>query len=130
MERDNWIRISLEDWQAKGRELFGDDANFWRFVCPSCGQVQTRQDFLNLGMHPRQVDQFLAYSCIGRWNVKDRELVVDFCEETQGAGCTFAGGGLYNISPYTIIVTDGEDRPTFGFDHASVDRSSDGGPLR
>ena len=113
---DEWIRIELLAWQARAIELFGPDPNHWRFVCPSCGHVQTRQDFRDLGMSDRQLDTLIGFSCIGRWQAAERQHVVAFCEQSQGYGCTYAGGGLINISPYQVILPKGDERPTFGFD--------------
>jgi predicted RNA-binding Zn-ribbon protein involved in translation (DUF1610 family) len=31
--------LTREQWEAKGAELFGDDREAWRFVCPTCGNV-------------------------------------------------------------------------------------------
>lgn len=59
--------ISLENWQAEGLDLFGDDPNQWQFVCPDCGQVQKPQDFLDLGMPQKMVDTIAAFACIRRW---------------------------------------------------------------
>lgn len=112
---DEWLRIELEDWHRQAIERFGPDPNHWRFVCPSCGHVQTRQDFLDLGMSQRQVDTIVGFSCIGRWNVTHRSEVVGYCEQSRGYGCTYAGGGSINISPMTVLLPAGEERPTFGF---------------
>lgn len=31
------MKVSQAEWEAKGRELFGEDKCNWRFVCPKCG---------------------------------------------------------------------------------------------
>lgn len=112
---DEWTRISHEAWLAEGQARFGLDPTSWRFLCPSCGQVQTRTDFLKLGMSLRLVDTVIGFSCIGRWNVRNRSFVVNYCEQSEGYGCTYAGGGNINISPYTVLLPDGSERPTFGY---------------
>lgn len=112
---NEWLRIRLRAWQQIAIERFGPDPNHWRFVCPSCGHVQTRQDFRDLGMPERQLDNIIGFSCIGRWNTTHRDEVVSYCEESQGYGCTYAGGGSINISPYTVLLPKGDERPTFGF---------------
>jgi hypothetical protein len=109
---NEWVRITLEDWHKLAIEKFGMDPNKWKFTCPSCGHVQTRQDFLDLGMSPRNVDTIVSFSCIGRWNLRD---VVGFCEKSKGSGCDYAGAGLFRISPYTVVLPTGEERPTFAF---------------
>lgn len=84
----------LDEWQAEGIQLFGPNPNQWEFVCPDCGAVQRPQDFLDLGLHQRQVDIIAAFACIGRW---------------KGTGCMSAGRG-----PVLLIISEHEqDRPTF-----------------
>ncbi len=111
---DDWIVIGLEAWQAQGVQLFGTDVNNWRFVCPACGHVQTRADWLALGMNRRQVDQRLGFTCIGRW-LDPLNTATDF-QRSKGSGCDYVGDREPNISPITVIITPGEERPTFGWD--------------
>lgn len=108
---------TLEEWQAEAKRLFGNDVNKWRFKCPGCGHVQTRQDYLDMGMG-KQCDRYLAFSCIGRFRQTDpmkKDLVVDFGELDKGAGCHYVGGGLFNVSPVGIETGKDEIRYTFGF---------------
>ncbi len=94
--------MNLPDWQARAIELFGKDPNDWRFVCPACGKVQGRHDFLDLGMSDQQTENSLAYACVMRW--------ID-------QSCMFAAEG-----PVTLYVTPEEPRPTFEF-HEETDDS-------
>tara|TARA_R110000796_G_scaffold41179_1_gene101903 strand:+ start:6367 stop:6615 length:249 start_codon:yes stop_codon:yes gene_type:complete len=78
-----------------GLEMFGNDPNQWEFVCPSCGHVQSCQDFLDLGLWQRQVDRHAGYACIRRWT--DQQ-------------CLHVGG------PMIVHITDNEPpRPTFAW---------------
>tara|TARA_R110000796_G_scaffold120296_1_gene234444 strand:- start:1518 stop:1769 length:252 start_codon:yes stop_codon:yes gene_type:complete len=77
-----------------GHQLFGDDPNQWEFVCPDCGLVQKPQDFLDLGLHQRQVDTIAAFSCIRRWT-------------DQGCMSKSAGQTMITITPCEPA------RPTF-----------------
>jgi hypothetical protein len=113
---DEWPEVTMAEWQQQGRTLFGPDVNDWRFVCPSCGYIQSRRDWMALGMNPRQVDMRLGYSCIGRW--LDPLGCVDAFEMSEGTGCEYAGDQSPNISPLTVIISPGEERPTFGFDQS------------
>lgn len=116
---DEWIRLSLEEWQQQGRELFGPDVNDWKYVCPACGHVQTRQDWLDLGMNDRQVDERVGFSCIGRW-LNPLGCATGF-EPSTGTGCDYAGGLVPNISPITIIIAENDERPTFGWYTGNAD---------
>lgn len=112
---NEWQEIPLTEWQAEGTKRFGTDINDWAYVCPSCGHRQTRKDWMDLGMNPRQVDERVGYSCIGRW-LSPREAVPAF-EMSKGLGCNYIGSHRPNISPITIIIsTDPKiERPTFGW---------------
>lgn len=88
--------LTLGQWQSEAIDLFGKDPTKWRFVCPSCGMVQTKADFIMAGFSPQAADLTAAYSCLRRWTDE---------------GCLAAGTG-----PVTLIITEGEERPTFEFD--------------
>jgi hypothetical protein len=108
--------MRLEDWQAEGRRLFGDDVNQWRFKCPSCGHIQKRQDYLDMGMG-KQCDNYLAFTCIGKFRRTDpTKTIVGYGDPDKGHGCKYAGGGLFNISPIQLVIGPDEVRPTFAFD--------------
>ena len=112
---DEWIVSSVEDWNKEAISLFGEDPDNWMFVCPSCGQVQARRDFRAIGLPAHQIDEMIGYSCIGRW--ADPLGRVDFLEPTKGKGCNYLGGREPNISPITLIISEGEERATFGFSY-------------
>lgn len=57
---------SKEDWEKKGRELFGDDQTLWQFQCPMCKNVMTPGDFKKYkdqGATPNSAYQ----ECVGRY---------------------------------------------------------------
>jgi len=57
--------ITLAEWTAKGRELFGDDRTTWQFVCPVCHAVQTMNDFVEHTEIPKEeIGDYIAFSCI------------------------------------------------------------------
>lgn len=116
-------RISLCAWQREGVRRFGSNIATWRFKCPSCGQIQTGDDYRRWGAPIRDIDRRLGFSCIGRTiaEANPSAKVVGFMEPTQGFGCDYAGGGLFRINPLHVIYglskKDGEEeiRPTFAF---------------
>lgn len=114
-------RITLAQWQAEGRERYGDNVAMWKFKCPSCGFVQTGMDYKAYNTPLKNIDLRLAFSCIGR-TIEDLGIglpVVEFGEEHKGYGCNYAGGGLFRIAPtevlFGIAKESGEDalRPVF-----------------
>lgn len=75
--------ISRDAWLEKAKTLFGTDPLKWKFKCPSCGQIQSGQDFMDAGMEKQKAMQLVYQECIGR-HTKDR-------------GCDWAVYGLLSI---------------------------------
>lgn len=65
--------------------------------CVQCGTVQSRQDFVDAGIHPtiKDAQKHWGYSCIGRW--------------VAGKGCDWTLGGLFQIHTLEIDFEDGSD---------------------
>lgn len=42
--------IKFADWLKELRSRFGEDDEEWKFVCPSCGHVQSVADFKAIGV--------------------------------------------------------------------------------
>jgi hypothetical protein len=105
------IKMTHEEWKAKGRELFGDDALTWRFVCPSCNHVATVADWRDAGA----TEGGVAFSCIGRWT----NAGGDKAFRGKGGPCNYAGGGLFKLNPITVVMPDGVERDVFAFAEAA-----------
>lgn len=85
---------------------FGPDPLKWAFVCPSCEDVATAQDFKDAGADPNRVGQ----ECLGRWlGVLKREQPKG---GYQGRGCDWSANGLFR-GPMFIIMPDGKESPAF-----------------
>jgi hypothetical protein len=94
---------SLKEWRAKGKELYGtDDILEWPLVCPNCGTIQKGIDLLQEGMEADKALNYLGFSCIGRFNSKNKK------------GCDWSLGGLFQIHEVEIEM-DGDTRPVFNF---------------
>jgi len=108
--------MTKEEWEARGTELFGENQMKWRFVCPSCGYVQSVEDFKELHDQGVDVQPSTAYfSCIGRWNGH-----MDNDAFGGKSPCNYAGGGLLRINP--VLVKDGErEHQVFAFDEGQHD---------
>lgn len=98
--------IGHEEWLAEGKRRFGEKARHWRFVCPSCGTVQTPQDLLDAGLSKEEAHRVMAYSCVGRF--------------TRAKGCDWTLGGLLQIHTLEVQFEDGTKRPTFEFAEGGV----------
>ena len=103
--------VTMVDWIADGRKLFGDDPFVWEFVCPSCGHIQKMNDFLkhkDKGATPSTAH----FDCIGRY---DGHTDVDMF--TRPGPCNYSSGGLICITP--VLITDEETGKTYkSFDFA------------
>jgi hypothetical protein len=85
---------SIEEWRAEAVKRFGDDPKNWKFVCPACKTEQTIQDFIDMGFTEDQWHGYIGYSCIGRFNNKEK-------------GCDWTLGGLFQI--HTVEIKIGND---------------------
>ncbi len=105
------IRMTKEEWEAKGKELFGKDYMEWRFVCPGCGHIQAVKDFRQYkeqGANPNSA----TCECVGRYS-GGKSWMRDNPRKT-GEPCDYAGYGLLRISPVTVVDNDKEIH-TFAF---------------
>jgi hypothetical protein len=104
------IRMTYDEWLARGRELFGENSLQWRMVCPGCGHVQTPDDFRpfkDQGATPDSARQ----ECIGRYTA-GRSWAYD-----GGDGpCDYAAYGLFHIAPVIVTTPDGKEHFCFAFD--------------
>ena len=83
--------MKFKDWQAQLTERFGENPDNWKFVCPSCGHVQSVADFKAINKDPN-----LAYSCcIGRYT--------DHNDKAGKHGCNYAVNGLFHLNKTTVI---------------------------
>jgi hypothetical protein len=92
--------LTKAEWLSKGQLLFGDDPLKWKFVCPSCGNIQTPEDFRkykDVGATPNTA----YFNCIGRY---DGHEDVDMC--SGKSPCNYSGGGLFGLNPITVIDGD------------------------
>lgn len=99
-----------KEWLKKGKKLFGDDMLKWKFVCPSCGNVQSAMDFKrykNKGATPSDT----YFKCIGRFRKKCHK----FLDGGNKKPCDYTSGGLLCISPISVTDEQGEVHSAFEF---------------
>ena len=76
-------RITRDEFIAEGKKRFGDDPKNWKFRCPRCKTTQTAHDLVEAGVKKEEIDNYLGFSCIGRF--------------TKDKGCNWTLGGLFQI---------------------------------
>lgn len=91
--------LTLDEWKLKGRSLFGENSNLWKFKCASCGGIQSLQDFIDAGIE--EPLGIFYFSCIGRW--------------VKGRGCDWTLGGLFQIHTTEVIGENGKNVAVFEF---------------
>jgi hypothetical protein len=106
------VRISRAEWLKEWERRYGPSLRKGTFRCPICGYVQSGQDFLDLGVEPKDAAGYVAFSCIGRWKPGSQKAF----GETGKGPCDFTNGGLLRLGP--IIVVDDEGDEHFVFDFA------------
>jgi len=91
---------SVDEWKARGKELYGEDVENWKFVCPSCDKVSSGADFKVTGAELEN----MYNTCIGRHNNKE-------------TGCDWAAYGLFKTMGKgdVVITPDGKEVDVFAF---------------
>lgn len=105
--------FTLQEWLAQGALFFGEDRMQWRFVCPSCGHIQTAADLLPYKDRGATPDS-CYFNCLGRYSGTGGEM----CGDQQP--CNYTTGGFLNISPVTINLPDGKSMRVFDFDRSKI----------
>jgi len=77
--------VSREEWESKGRDLFGADQATWRFACPACKREMSiervRSEFGEHLPRLREGDFRVEQECLGRY--------------VPTLGCDWAAYGLF-----------------------------------
>jgi hypothetical protein len=107
--------VTHADWLAEGERLFGPDARDWRFVCPSCGHVQTVRDFEAAGVSQDTIYKVIGFSCIGRFTGAEGAF-----NREKWKPCNYTSGGLFVINKRAVRHEDGHITPAFDFDAAAL----------
>lgn len=103
--------MTLEEYLAKGKELYGENTDEWKYKCPACGHIQTIKDFKpykEKGATPNSATE----ECIGRYT--GGEWIGKNGKKTTSP-CNYAGYGLFRISPIRVKLKDGETTHSFAF---------------
>jgi len=100
--------ISCDEWIQEGAKLFGEDRKKWRFKCPSCGNIQSYEDFEKLGIeHP---ENYAYFSCIGRFLKNSKGTIYNNLKP-----CNYTNGGLFCLAKLSVKDEKGKPHPVFEF---------------
>lgn len=99
-------RMTQDEMVEEMVRRFGTDPKAWAFICPSCGDVATAQDFIDANGDADRLGQ----ECIGR------SLGVLLREQPkggyQGRGCDWCAYGLFR-GPMIVTMPDGREIASF-----------------
>ena len=109
-------RLTQQQLATEATQTFGEDPMKWAFLCPSCGDIATGQDFKDaLAEYPREnrdgspvmASDRLGRECIGRTLGVLRKDA-----EYTGRGCDWAAYGLFG-GPWTVELPNGKTMHCF-----------------
>lgn len=93
------MKVPLDVWEKKGKELFGEDKQDWVFVCPVCKKElsvnRAKKEFPEVAGKGWQVE----CECIGRY--------------TDKVKCDWCAYGL--LRGPLIVYADGQEMTAFDF---------------
>lgn len=101
--------LSYEEWESEGIKRYGKDKRAWKFKCPSCGFIQTFNDFLKY-INKDKAQGLIGFSCIGRVTEDSKGEYL----KNKKQPCNYAGGGLFRLNPI-IITKEGTEQTYFDF---------------
>lgn len=79
----------------KGKQLFGNDLMEWKFVCSSCGNIQSPKDFKDY-QHKGATPSSAYWNCIGRYKGTRNEIF------SKKQPCNYSSGGLFNVNKTVV----------------------------
>lgn len=101
----------------------GVPSNHIAFACPICNTVQSMASLVKAGVAEEKVEQFIAFSCEGRWTSagpwpSDNDKSAKAKTRRKVRGCDWTLGGLFQVHSLEIVFPGDEPekdraRPTF-----------------
>ena len=102
-------KMSMDEWRAEAVKRFGDNPMNWKFVCPSCGHIQSVSDFRPFKDKGATTND-AYFNCIGRFDGHLRTPML------SGQGpCNYSLGGLICLATTVVTGNDGRSLPVFEF---------------
>jgi hypothetical protein len=91
--------FTLEDWNKKGKELYGEDTTKWEFRCPNCKKIQSYHTL------KEQMRQGIASQRYGILKKGDNVNIEQACYSPE---CNWVANGLF-CSGFLIVIE--KDKP-------------------
>lgn len=100
--------MTEKEFEALGVARFGEDRKQWKFVCPSCGGVQSWADYQQPNV-AKEGSKQVYFNCIGRYMRKPHKV--------NGLGgpapCDYTSGGLFVLNKVFVTTDEGKKVPVF-----------------
>lgn len=104
-----WTKLTYDEWMAQGRARFGENTDLWRFVCPSCGNIQEIGDFRKY-KDRGAVPDCAAELCIGRFTGAEGAF-----DPAKYKPCNYTANGLICLCTTVVVFPNGDQQPVFEF---------------
>ncbi len=110
MSKSQQPTLARAEWFDAAIDRYGNDAESWKFRCPSCGHVASVKDWKDA----KAPEGAVGFSCVGRYlqKLEDGEQAAF---KNKGGPCNYAGGGLFKLNPITVVAEDGAEHAMFDF---------------
>jgi hypothetical protein len=105
--------ITKQEWEAKGKSLFGDDIMRWKFKCPVCKHVQCPEDFRIHKEQGATPDSALK-ECLGRYKKGSYKAFGENKKSTPKQPCDYAAYGLFRLGE-VVKMENGKETNIFPF---------------
>lgn len=107
-------KLTQRQFLAKGKELFGENMNKWKFKCPICGNIQCAEDFRQYKEQGATAESTWQ-ECIGRYMPK-RNSAEAFGNKNKKvkSPCNYAAYGLFRIG-HVVKLENGRNTVAFPF---------------
>lgn len=101
-------KLSREQWNLLGEDLYGPDKDDWTFACPLCGNTQSVKTVMDNNPYPHpgmlQDKVHVGIDDVRRWINVDCVSIID-----PGVGCQWARGAIDEYYGYIVLDKENQD---------------------
>lgn len=110
-------QITVEEFHRRAKAQGVSAREHIALVCPICGTPQSITSLLKAGAPPDRVENFLGFSCEGRFSnagpcPSERDMSRKATQRRAVRGCNWTLGGLFRLHRLEVI-TPGGLQPSF-----------------